>query len=393
LANAGFEIDAFLPSTADESFCPLKDIVRRCEIFPVPRSALGAAGSTLRRTFRLGNSLVDQEKTQMSIAREINRAAYDAVLVEQDKETYSPFLLKYLTGPSVYYCQQPDRSQEAILQTVEQVAGPTHRNQWYRQWWRGYRNSRIAALDKAHASFASCILANSYFSREAILRAYGRNAFVSYLGTDADLFRPLSVDRDSFVLSVGSCTVAKGYDFLIRSLGLIDAGIRPGMLVVANFTDAAWEAYLVRLAAKLGVELSIRKSVPDNDLVQLYNRAKLVLYAPFLEPFGLVPLEAMACGTPVVAVKEGGMRESVQHNETGILVDRDEEAFAQATAELLGDDAQRKRMACRALDVVRTFWTWTLAAERLAGHLERAATRGRVPDSMPLNQGAQPALQ
>ena len=80
----------------------------------------------------------------------------------------------------------------------------------------------------------------------------------------------------------------------------------------------------------------------------------------------------MACGTPVIAVKEGGVRESVLHNETGILAERDEEAFAQATTELLRDDVQRERLARRALEVVRSFWTWKHAAERLSWHLERA---------------------
>jgi glycosyltransferase involved in cell wall biosynthesis len=145
------------------------------------------------------------------------------------------------------------------------------------------------------------------------------------------------------------------------------------MLIVSNTADAPWEAYLHRLATKLGVELSIKKCVSDSDLVHLYNKAKLFVYAPYLEPFGLAPLEAMACGTPVIAVKEGGVRESVLHNETGILTERDEEAFALATTELLRDDGQRERMASRGLEVVRSFWTWTHAAERLGRHLRRAA--------------------
>jgi glycosyltransferase involved in cell wall biosynthesis len=146
------------------------------------------------------------------------------------------------------------------------------------------------------------------------------------------------------------------------------------LIVVSNTKDAFWEAYLHRLAAKLSVELIAKGCVSDSDLVHLYNRAKLFVYAPYLEPFGLAPLEAMACGTPVIAVKEGGIRESVLHNETGILVERDEEAFALATAELLRDDGQRDRMACRAPEVVRGFWTWTHAAERLGRHLRRAAS-------------------
>jgi len=159
---------------------------------------------------------------------------------------------------------------------------------------------------------------------------------------------------------------------------MIDAGIRPSLLIASNMTDAAWEAHLHRLAAKLGVDLHFKESVCDLDLVQLYNRARLFVYAPYLEPFGLAPLEAMACRTPVIAVKEGGIRESVLHNETGILTERDQETFALAMTDLLRDDAQRERLASRGLEVVQSFWTWTHAAERLDRHLRRAARLGRA---------------
>lgn len=74
------------------------------------------------------------------------------------------------------------------------------------------------------------------------------------------------------------------------------------------------------------------------DLVRLYNQARAFIYAPILEPFGLVVLEAMACGTPVVAVKEGGVRESVIDGVTGWLIPRDPHIFADALGRLLSDE-------------------------------------------------------
>jgi glycosyltransferase involved in cell wall biosynthesis len=379
LAKAGHAVDAFIPSTAEENFLPLRDVVTTYRVFPIRRTPLGATSSALRRLLRLGTSLRDQERGQQSIAEAINAGSYDVVLSEQDRDTRSPFILRFLTKPTVYCCQQPHRYQEAILDVVSRSAGATIRRfEWLRERVRNYLERRATQLDKRNAQSASYIVTNSSFSREVILRAYGLNAFVSYLGTDTDLFRPLFERREDYVLSVGSCTSSKGYDFLIRSLARIDAQARPKILIAANETNPGWEAYLLRLAATLKVGLSIKKLVSDSDLVRLYNRAKLFLYAPYLEPFGLVVLEAMACGTPVIAVKEGGVRESVLHNETGILTERDEEAFAQATSELLRDDVQRERLARRALEVVRSFWTWKHAAERLSWHLERAVRLGRA---------------
>jgi glycosyltransferase involved in cell wall biosynthesis len=379
LVKAGHAVDAFIPSTAEENFLPLRDVVTTCRVFPIRRTPLGATSSVLRRLLRLGISLRDQERGQRSIAEAINAGSYDVVLSEQDRDTLSPFILRFLAKPTVYYCPQPDRCQEAVLDVVSRSAGvPIRRFDWLRERLRNYRSRRVRQLDKRNAHSASYIVTNSYFSREVILRAYGLNAFVSYLGTDTDLFRPLFERRENYVLSVGWCSPHKGYDFLIRSLARIDAQARPKVLIAANGTDPGWEAYLLRLAATLKVDLSIKKLVSDSDLVRLYNKAKLFLYAPYLEPFGLVVLEAMACGTPVIAVKEGGVRESVLHNETGILAERDEEAFAQATSELLRDDVQRERLARRALEVVRSFWTWKHAAERLSWHLERAVTLRRA---------------
>jgi glycosyltransferase involved in cell wall biosynthesis len=373
LLKAGHVVDAFMPSTADESFLPLKELVRRYQICPVPRRPSRIMSSALPHVLHSLVSLADQERAQESIANLINAGPYDVVLSEQDQDTFSPFVLRYLAKPTLYYCQQPVRYQEAILDVLAKPVETTQRLKPLRKRLWNYRNERINKLDKQNASFASYIVANSYFSRENILQAYGRNAFVSYLGTDVDLFRPLSLPRDNCVLSVGSCMIQKGFDFLIRSLSLTDARMRPSMLIVSNAVDVAVEAYLHRLASKLGVELSIKKCVSDSDLVHLYNKAKLFVYAPYLEPFGLAPLEAMACGTPVVAVKEGGVRESVLHNETGILTERDEEAFALAVTELLQDRGQRDRMASRGLEVIRSFWTWTHAAQRLEFHLARAA--------------------
>jgi glycosyltransferase involved in cell wall biosynthesis len=215
-------------------------------------------------------------------------------------------------------------------------------------------------------------LTNSYFSKESILRSYGLNSFVCYPGIDTDIFVPLNIPKGDYVLTVGSCQPAKGYDFIIESLSYVSERVRPKLIIVSNFMDTAWKNYLQQLALHKGVELDVRNLVTDEELVALYNKAKLFVYAPYLEPFGLAPLEAMACGTPVVAVKEGGVRESVLHNETGILTERDERMFAEAISELLLDEQTRLQMSRRALEVIKTFWTLEHSGQRLVWHLERA---------------------
>ncbi|RAP48958.1 MAG: glycosyl transferase, partial [Methanosphaera sp. rholeuAM74] len=148
------------------------------------------------------------------------------------------------------------------------------------------------------------------------------------------MFVPLNFQRDNYVLSVGTCIPPKGYDFLINSIAHIDKSQRPELVIIGNSSDEGWVNYLKNLANEKDVDLDILTMISDEELIRLYNKAKMVVYAPYLEPFGYVPLEAMACGTPVVAVKEGGIKETVIHNKTGLLTQRDEKAFARAITTL-----------------------------------------------------------
>src|SRR5258705_1578297 len=76
---------------------------------------------------------------------------------------------------------------------------------------------------------------------------------------------------------------------------------------------------MLELAETVGVDLQIRMIVPDEELVEILNRAALLLYTPSLEPFGFAPLEANACATPVVAVAEGGVPGTVVDGVNGLL--------------------------------------------------------------------------
>jgi glycosyltransferase involved in cell wall biosynthesis len=229
----------------------------------------------------------------------------------------------------------------------------------------------VSKIDKKNASFAKHILVNSYFSRESILRSYGRNSFVSYLGVDTDIFKPLGLPKEDFVLSVGRITPRKGFDFIVSSLGTIDQKIRPRLIIVSDEVDTHFKNSLEQFAQEIGVDLQIKSSIVDDELVSLYNKAQLALYAPYLEPFGLIPLEAMACGTPVVAVREGGVRESVIHNKTGVLTQRDERMFAEAVIGLLANEGKMREISQKAIECIEEFWTAEKAGKRLMRHINR----------------------
>jgi glycosyltransferase involved in cell wall biosynthesis len=383
LKSAGHQLDVYVPSTADENFLPLNGVVDFLRVYPVAPRLRDA--SYFR--FVLPRVYAGIKQVEEHIAAEMNAASYDVVLSEQDQFTFTPFVLRYLETPVVYYCQQPSRDHEGALEAVVRTAFPPTPVPAYKRAWRSHLRKlgeQGSMVDAENALYAKYILANSFFSRETILRAYGLNSFVSYLGVDTDLFRPLSLPRENFVLSVGACLPYKGFDFVIRALSLIDKNRRPKLIIVSYHNDQRWEPHIRQMAARLGVELDIRSSIADTEVVALYNLARLFVFGAILEPFGLAPVEAMACGTPVVAVKEGGVRESVIHNVTGILTERDERAFAEAISELLDDDEKRERMGCGGVEAVRSFWTLKHSGERLESHLKRAVAR-----SSPVERGAE----
>jgi glycosyltransferase involved in cell wall biosynthesis len=377
LTRNNHHVDVFVPSTANEDFLPLKNVVSNVHVFPVSTTLGNSIYSAIKyippQVKKI--SLRDLEKTEQNIAEVINKSSYDVVFSEQDQYTMAPFLLKYLKKPHVYYCQQPLRND-----AISEVIFPRKKNNLLGYLKRIGSNivvKRGLDIDKNNSNYSKYTLSNSYFSRESILRMYGINSRVSYLGVDPEMFKRIETPKENFILSVGTFTPEKGHGFLVESLALMDPEIRPKLIVVSNSSYPPWKTYLEKHAADLNVEMEILSMINDEELTVLYNQAELVVYSPYLEPFGLVPLESMACGTPVVAVKEGGVRETVIHKKTGLLVDRDEELFSEAITKMLSKDYKRYDMGKNAIKTVENYWTIDHAGERLLEHLTRVINKDR----------------
>jgi glycosyltransferase involved in cell wall biosynthesis len=225
-----------------------------------------------------------------------------------------------------------------------------------------------------NAQACDLLLVNSYFSRESVLRAYGVDARVCYLGVDTRLFRNLDLPRERYIVGLGSFDPIKRIELAIQSVALLPEP-RPRLIWIGNSGNKEYLKKLTELAASLRVELDMRLYISDPELVSLLNQAALLLCTSRLEPFGFGVLEANACGLPVVAVKEGGFRETVQHGLNGFLVDSDPRSIANAANQILEDPTLAKKMGETAQSLIKHNWTVDASIDRLETILQQVASR------------------
>jgi glycosyltransferase involved in cell wall biosynthesis len=228
--------------------------------------------------------------------------------------------------------------------------------------------------------FDRFLAVSAYSARE--LHAPPSRTRVIYGGADPHRFAPDPADTRRGVLFVGRLTPHKGVDQLIEALP------RGAQLTIAGSEghdphppERDYPRLLRRLAA--GRDVTFLGPVPDDALPSLYRRAEILVlpsvhrtcYGRELrvsELLGLVVLEAMASGTPVVCSRLGGLIEVVQHGVTGFLVEPGNVAeLHERLAELLHNPALARRMGQSARALVLERFTWQACAQRcLAAYQE-----------------------
>jgi glycosyltransferase involved in cell wall biosynthesis len=308
-----------------------------------------------------------------ALARAIDTAGHDVVFCQPSFLVQAPEVLPFLRTPALYYAPEP-------LRTVYEPPPEFGRDRSLRariaELGVDPYERRRRALDRRHIRAARHVMTHSRFTAVSLRGAYGVEADVVPLGVDASAFAAAArPERERFVLSVGALHPLKGHQFVIEAIATLPAP-RPPLVVIGDRGTAGPE--LAALARDRGVELDVRRGVPQDELVALYSRAGVLACGQLREPFGLITLEGMAAGTPVVAVREGGFEETVRDGETGLLVDRDAVAFGRALATVLDDPALAGRLsAAGRAEAAR--WTWEQTARGIDALLERAvADRGRT---------------
>jgi glycosyltransferase involved in cell wall biosynthesis len=194
-------------------------------------------------------------------------------------------------------------------------------------WGLSIAASWLRTWDVVSSQRVDHFIANSQNVAARISRYYGREAKVIHPPLDTARFTPdPTVPREGFDLIVSALVPYKRLDLAIHAA----ARLKRRLIVIGSGVE---RRRLERLARADGAEVRFLGWVGEEVLIDHLRRARALLF-PGEEDFGIVPLEAMACGTPVVAYRAGGALETVKDGETGIL-------FAEQTVDSLSAALQR----------------------------------------------------
>lgn len=251
-------------------------------------------------------------------------------------------------------------------------------------------------VEKTAYENADGVIAVSESMRRDVHDLYGvpfEKIDVIYNGIDLNEFRhspnpevlaSYQINPDKpFVLFVGRITRQKGIIHLVNAIQHISKDIQIVLCAGAPDTEEVGREMASKVEeAQIKSHndiIWISRIIPKKDLVALYSHASLFICPSVYEPFGIINLEAMACGTPVVASATGGIPEVVVHNETGLLISfepvssadfepRDPERFsydlATAINNLLANPDKAEAMARKSRQRVEQHFSWSSIAQK-----------------------------
>jgi len=182
--------------------------------------------------------------------------------------------------------------------------------------------------------------------------------------------------KKRYIFCLSRIDANKGHDLLLHAFDIVRKRIPDVSLIIGGGSSNPQERELKVFSVmrniikekKMEDRVQIIGYVPDDKLVHLYQQADLFVLPSIFEPFGMTALEAMACGTPVVASKFGGIRNVIKTGKNGMLVDpSDAGEFADAITKLLESKTLAEKLGIEGYHTIHRFFSWEAIAGR---HLE-----------------------
>jgi glycosyltransferase involved in cell wall biosynthesis len=183
----------------------------------------------------------------------------------------------------------------------------------------------IRIWDKVAADRPDYIISNSKYTKERVRKYYGRESEVIYppACAEASAGKPVEITVKNYFLVVSRLSPYKKIDAVVEAFNKLELP-----LIIAG--EGSQEKYLKKIANK---NIKIIGWQSDNEIKKLYQGARAFIF-PSVDDFGMTPVEAMGFGVPVIAIRKGGVKETVIEGKTG-------EFFDAATPEVIADGVRR----------------------------------------------------
>ena len=272
-------------------------------------------------------------------------------------------LLRFGPAPVLFYGHFPD-----LLLTARD-----------RRWYRWYRVP-LDELERRGTALAHRLVVNSHFTAGVFTDVFpGLRPVVLHPGVQVPAEINTIPDGPEIVLaSINRFDPKKNLPLAVEAFAALRSRLEPPLfararLVLAGGLDRRMQEQreefdkLRRLADILGVaeQVELRPSIDEAERDALLASSRALLYTPEREHFGIVPLEAMAAGRPVVAARSGGPLETILHGETGFLCEANAGSFADALAILVSDVARARQMGANGREHVLTNFSGAVFARDL----------------------------
>ncbi len=234
----------------------------------------------------------------------------------------------------------------------------------------------LKVIDTFLARHIDLVFCNSNFTLKQAKKIYGysaKKALTLYLGSDLDTFRPLHLKRQLKMVTVCRLTKFKNVEVILQALSLLNHNRKlPVTLTVIG--DGEEREHLIKQSRALHLDqfVTFLGHLPNiQKVVKELNTARAFVLASINEPFGLAPVEAMACGTPAVVSNSGGMMETVIDGESGFhFKGGNAQDLSAHLATLMNDQTLFTRMSVKAVKRAQ-FFTWEKTTDEIETYFVR----------------------
>lgn len=377
LVQRGHYVEAWCPSTADQDFLPLKDIITE---HVIPLEGDPAEYRNPLRPYHVTKRLLrNMEEHCRRCAAEMEEGNFDVLFANSCMFFRTTPIANFVTIPSAIYLGEPYRWFYEAMPELPWITPKTFcRDDFSLFQIKEYLKNIIltssirlqARAELEYAKGFDVILANSIYSRECILKTYDLDSKVCYLGIDTSFYKPTREKKEDFVIGLGSIYRGKGIDRAIRAIAAMHSGNRPRLIWVGNFATQRDLNTYTELAKRSNVDFTPIIQASDTEVISLLGRARAILYTSRLEPFGLAPLEANGCCTPAVAIAEGGVRETIKDGVNGFLaLNDDPTVLAGLLQKVLDDSRGGNTMGETAREHVKANWCMKTCIDNIENSL------------------------